>query len=99
MNCKSVKGTVSLYSISVLKGDGKPKKESVALICNIKPNKPFYMDLNSFRPDPRDILEKKKRYKVDISLCYEPQIYLDDLSTMPVLKKISSDNFVFVNIR
>jgi len=94
-------GKISLYSTLVSDKGSPPKKESVALICQIDKNKPFYMDLNSFRPDPRDILERKKSYKVKIFLYNETQPYLDFPKTLPVVKKIVSDvdNFIFVNIR
>jgi len=98
MNCQIHKGTISLYTISVLKDDGFPKKESAALMCKVL-NKTFYLDLNAFRPDPRDILKQKKQYKVNFSLYNEPLIYLDDKSSVTVLRKIFSNDFAFANIR
>jgi hypothetical protein len=96
-----IKGKISLYSIPILKDDGSIKKENAALICFIN-KKPIYMDLNSFRPDPRDILERKKSYKVKFFLYNEVQPYLESPQTLSVVKKIISiDNtdFTFVNIR
>jgi len=95
MDCQTEKGSISLYTISVL---GASKKKSTALICKFQ-NSILYLDLNSFRPDPRDFLEKKKIYKVDITFQKEPLIYLKDHREIPVIKKIVSKDFVLANIR
>lgn len=53
-------------------------------------------DINSFRPDPRDFLSQKKKYK---GVVYFQEQYGPENKYILVLKEINVDNTSFVRIR